>query len=321
MEMESFEAGTLAAIAGAGGAEGRRSARSSRCSRPGKENPAEVKKQIRRQRRSRASASRCQDQPSTPACQPAEAVATAARSVRRGDVATMEDASTRRNSRAGRRRPRRNPQRATPVPPCRRHEWKRRIASSPRRWRGASPPTRASISRQVNGTGPGGRIVQRDVLNFAPSRRAGARARRRQAARRGPPDPAGENAGHPADQDARGDRRGAAAIQADRSRTSTRPIDIDVEELSALRVRLNEQLESRERSSSRSATSSPRPSPSRCSRIPAVNATFDGNEHHPPRRREPRHGRRHPRRPDRPRPPQASTSMGLQRNPRSAAPT
>jgi pyruvate dehydrogenase E2 component (dihydrolipoyllysine-residue acetyltransferase) len=125
--------------------------------------------------------------------------------------------------------------------------------------------------RQVKGTGPGGRIVQKDVEEFSP---AAAPAVTGTPAAAEAPRPAGKTEVVPLTK-----MRAAIAAALQKSKQQIphfyETIDVDVEEVSALRARLNEQLKSQNVKLSL-ADFIHKAVCVALLRHPAVNSTFDG---------------------------------------------
>lgn len=267
MEMEAFEGGTLAAILAP---EGQKVAVGQPIAvlATGKENPDQVKKQY-------AAGSRAGGaKPAEPAPTIAQKVSASpvakpatAPSARPGAVATLEEASRgeiREPAEVGHGATR-SP--AVAVPPMPRSDGNgtgERVFASPLARRIAADK-RVDL-HQLRGSGPGGRIVQKDVLEFSPKALA----------------PSAPGAAAPT----RGTQvipltkiRAAIAAALLRSKQTIphyyETIDIDVEELSALRSRLNDQLKAENIKLSLADFISKAVCVALL-RHPAVNSTFDG---------------------------------------------
>ena len=273
MEIESFDAGTLAAVVVQEGAKVPVGAVIAVLA-TGKENPADVKKQYAAKAGAGGAAAKASTGPAASAAggNATAGAATAPAAGRKsgtmtagservpppaahhGTVQTIEGASVgelHEPDEAGHGATR---EAATAVPPVRHSNNNgggsdggggngHRVLASPLARRIAAD--KGLDLSQIQGSGPNGRIVQRDVLSFAEQPRQPETPEAGQAA-----PPAG-----PA-RVSRGEKqvvpltkmRGAIAAALQKSKQTVphfyESIDIDVEELSTLRVRLNKQLES-----------------------------------------------------------------------------
>lgn len=271
MEMEAYESGTLAHIAVA---EGQKVAVGTAIAilATGKESAAEVKKQLQAGTRSSAPA-------------PAKAAASAGKSVEpppspESAVATLDAASSgeiHEPDEVGHHATR---EPATPVPPipaAHAGNGHSRLKISPLARRIAIE--NSLDLAQISGSGPNGRIIQRDVMAFL----------ERPATKR---PSASQPAVAPAPEVARPPRGQTVVLPLTKMRATiaTRlqqakqqiphfytTIDVDVEEISNLRVRLNQQLES-EKIRLSIGDFVAKAVAVALTRHPALNATFDGQQ-------------------------------------------
>jgi len=271
MEMEAFEAGTLAYIAVPEGGKVAVGATIALLA-TGKENPADVKKQFGSAKTAAA----------TPAASPVPAKATAVEASPvpapppQHAVATLEEAA-----RGEMHEPDDVGHHATRsvVPP---HE-----TAAPQNGNGGrvriSPLARRIAADkgfdvlQITGTGPQGRIIQRDVLSFTPP-----------AAKPAPPQPT-TSAPELVPRPASGAKtvipltkmRAVIAQRLQQSKQTLphfyETVDIDVEAVSQLRVRINQQLEA-EKIRLSIGDFVAKAVAVTLQRHPALNATFDGKE-------------------------------------------
>ncbi|HWE04283.1 MAG TPA: dihydrolipoamide acetyltransferase family protein [Tepidisphaeraceae bacterium] len=248
MEVEAMDAGTLAAIVVAAGEK-------TPVGSPiawlatGSENPADIKKQ-------KAAGSRSAPAPAAPASAPAapakvevtNLASAGATSGPRGTALTFAGASMgegHQSSDVGHGATREKP---TPVPPLpggngNGHGDGGRIFASPLAKRIAAD--KGIDLSQIRGTGPGGRVVQSDVVNFKPAAPPQASPEKKPAERAELPArvASGENELIPHSK-----MRTVIARSLQKSKQTIphfyETIDVDVEELSAIRVRMNELLKS-----------------------------------------------------------------------------
>ncbi|HSU68156.1 MAG TPA: dihydrolipoamide acetyltransferase family protein [Tepidisphaeraceae bacterium] len=274
MEMESFDSGTIAAILVP---EGQKVPVGSPIAivATGKENPAEIKKQYA----SKGGASVAPANASEPARQaPAAASAGGGARVEAGTslaTATLEEATrgeVHESASIGHGATR-SP--AQPVPPMPSHGDGNgnggRVFATPLARRIAAD--KGIDLHQLRGSGPNGRIVQQDVLSFTPPKPG---AERSAAAGPSAPRVAGKTEIIPLTK-----MRSAIAAALQRSKQQIphfyETIDIDVEELSAMRARVNEQLD-RQNVKLSLADFISKAVCVALLRHPAVNATFDGTQ-------------------------------------------
>jgi pyruvate dehydrogenase E2 component (dihydrolipoamide acetyltransferase) len=276
MEMEAFEAGTLAAILTPEGQKVSVGAAIAILA-TGKENAAEVKKQYAGGAGKSAAGSPLAAATTAAATKASASVSAGSRapaaksSGQSSAVGTLEAAS---NSEVHEpatigHGATRSP--ATPVPPMPANGNGDRIVASPLARRIAAD--KGIDLHQVKGTGPGGRIVQNDVLSLStpqPSTPGAERSAAPDSPQRAP----GQTQVIPMTK-----MRSAIAAALQRSKQQIphfyETIDIDVEEISSLRARLNEQLKAQNVKLSL-ADFIARAVCVALIRNPAVNATFDG---------------------------------------------
>jgi len=268
MESESFESGTVAALlvpegekAPVGGVIAVLAS--------GKENPAEVKKKY-----AGGGAAKKESKPSAMAAVSAGGASPVPPpSTKRngGAVATLEAASRseiHEPEGVGHGATRSAAQAIPPVPHDGNGNGQGRVFASPLARRVAAD--KGIDLRQVKGTGPGGRIVQKDVEEFSPTAAPSAGAQATAEA----PRPSGKTEVVPLTK-----MRAAIAAALQKSKQQIphfyETIDVDVEEVSALRARLNEQLKSQNVKLSL-ADFIYKAVCVALLRHPAVNATFDG---------------------------------------------
>lgn len=279
MEMEAFEAGTLAAVLVAEGQKVPVGAAIAILA-TGKENAAEVKKQYQSGGKAQGAA---------PAQRASKPATTAVRASASGDVATagtgvatLEAASNSEihepeNVGHGATR---SPAQAVPPIPSRGdgngsghgNGNSNRVIATPLARRIAAD--KGIDLHQLHGSGPNGRIVQADVLAFRSQTAPTPGAERSAAA--APARTPGATEVIPLNK-----MRSAIAAALQRSKQQIphfyETIDVDVEELSALRVRVNEQLEKQKVKLSL-ADFIAKAVCVALQRNPAVNATFDGTQ-------------------------------------------
>jgi len=273
METESFDNGTMASIVVAEGQKAPVGAVIAVIA-TGKENAAEVKKKYAGKGAATAKPAAA-EQPkaeakSAPAAKPAKAIeAVAKQAPDTGNVATMEAATTgeiHEPADVGHGATRTAPQAVPPVP---QHDGNgHRVFASPLARRIAAD--KGIDLGQVNGTGPNGRIVQDDVLNFTPSAAPAPKA----APSTAPAGPITKAQVIPMTK-----MRAAIAAALQKSKQQIphfyEVVDVDVEEISALRVRLNEQLKA-ENVKLSLADFINKAVCVALKRHPTVNSTFDG---------------------------------------------
>jgi pyruvate dehydrogenase E2 component (dihydrolipoamide acetyltransferase) len=261
MESESFEAGTVAAILVPEGEKAKVGAVIAVIA-SAKENAAEVKKNY--------ASARAASKPTPAKAQPAAAGRPRTVSEPASAIATLEDASSgeiHEPASVGHGATRSAPTAVPAVP----HDGNGhgRILATPLARRIAAE--RGIDLRQLRGTGPNGRIVQKDVAE-AETTAAPAAAEPRVAAAPLP----GETQVIPLTK-----MRAAIAAALQKSKQQIphfyETIDIDVEELSALRMRLNEQLKEQNVKLSL-ADFIAKAVCTALLRHPAVNSTFDGTD-------------------------------------------
>jgi len=277
MEMEAFEAGTLAAIVVP---EGQKAAVGQPIAvlATGKENPAEIKKQyamragIGGAKPAEPATAAPRRDGAKPAAQPVRAPAKQA-----GAVATLEEASAgeiHEPADVGHGATRSPAIAVPPVPHGDGNGDSERIFASPLARRIAAD--KGIDLHQLRGTGPGGRIVQRDVLEFAQKAPTPAA---QGAAALGPPDRRPSAVSGKTEVIPLTKIRAAIAAALQRSKQQIphyyETIDIDVEELSKLRSRINEQLKEQNIKLSL-ADFIAKAVCVTLLRHPAVNSTFDG---------------------------------------------
>ena len=264
MESESFDSGTVAAILVPEGQKAQVGSVIAVLTNV-KEDPAEVKKKYA----TRSSAGSAPKAPPKQAARPAAQASSApTQRAETSSVATMEAASSsevHESSSIGHGATRSAPTAVPPVP----HgdgNGEGRIHASPLARRIASD--KGIDLHQIRGSGPNGRIVQKDVLEFAPA------SHTPQAERPVPVVP-----GAPPQVIPLTKMRAAIAAALQRSKQQIphfyETIDIDVEELTALRARLNEQLKDQNIKLSLADFLSKAVCIALL-RHPAVNSTFDG---------------------------------------------
>jgi pyruvate dehydrogenase E2 component (dihydrolipoamide acetyltransferase) len=269
MEMEAFEAGTLAHIAVAEGGKVAVGAAMALLA-VGKENPADVKKQF-----SSAKSAFASTAPSAVKAATAETSASSS-TISAPAVATLEEAVSGEvhepdNAKHGATR--------SIVPPAAEsgggngHD-DSRIRVSPLAKRIAAD--KGFDLAQITGTGPGGRIIQRDVTNFTPAAAGIAASKAPATAAPAPRATAGAKTVIPLTK-----MRAVIAQRLQQSK-QTLPhfyevVDIDVEAVSQLRVRINQQLEAEKIRLSLGDFVAKAVAVT-LQRHPGLNATFDGKE-------------------------------------------
>jgi pyruvate dehydrogenase E2 component (dihydrolipoamide acetyltransferase) len=251
MEMESSEAGTLAAILVAEGQKVAVGAQLALIAK-GNENPADLKK-------SGAGAAKSVKAAGSP-------------SASQGTIATLEAASSseiHEPDRVGHGATRTAPEPVPPVP-SRGNGYGERIRVSPLAKRIAAD--KGIDLSQIKGSGPGGRIVQRDVMGAAPETVAAPMIAKPQAAKA----PAGAK-----EVIALTKIRGVIAMRLQQSKQTIphfyETIDINMEAASALREKLNRQLE-KENIRLSVADLIAKGIAKALQFNPALNATFNGTE-------------------------------------------
>jgi pyruvate dehydrogenase E2 component (dihydrolipoamide acetyltransferase) len=264
MESEAFETGTVAAILVPEGQKAQVGAAIAVIA-SGKENAAEVKKNYA----SAGSASKASSA-KAPSKQAAGASSKTAPD-REAGIATLEAASSsevHEPANVGHGATRSAPT-AVPAVPHADGNGNGRILATPLARRIAAE--KGIDLRQIRGSGPNGRIVQRDVEQVEATAATPTAESRAATA---PPAPAGEVQVIPLSK-----MRAAIAAALQKSKQQIphfyETIDIDVEELSALRVRLNEQLKEQNVKLSL-ADFIAKAVCTALLRHPAVNSTFDG---------------------------------------------
>ena len=274
MEMEAFDSGTIAAILVAEGQKVPVGAAIAVVA-TGKENPADVKKQFAARSAGAGTGGLAQSAAQTPSKASAgaggERVPAPTPRPEGGAVATMEAASSseiHEPSNVGHGATRSPAQAVPPMPSHGNGNGNGdRIVASPLARRIAAD--KGIDLHQVRGSGPNGRIVQNDVLSFAPKAPAAERGAGPDA-----PRAAGQAQVIPMTK-----MRLAIAAALQRSKQQIphfyETIDIDVEELSAMRGRLNEQL-AKQNVKLSLADLIAKGVCVALLRNPAVNATFDG---------------------------------------------
>jgi pyruvate dehydrogenase E2 component (dihydrolipoamide acetyltransferase) len=271
MEMEAFEGGTLAALLVAEGQKVPVGAPIAILA-TGREDAAAVKKQYQSVASPQAAAPvQAATKPSVPA---ATASASGSVATAGGGVATLEAASNseiREPENAGHGATRSPAQAVPPIPS--RGEGNGngdRVFATPLARRIAAD--KGVDLHQLRGSGPNGRIVQSDVLAFQPQTAPAAGAERSAA-------PAPVRAPGATEVIPLNKMRSAIAAALQRSKQQIphfyETIDVDVEELSALRARVNDQLEKQKIKLSL-ADFIAKAVCVALQRNPAVNATFDG---------------------------------------------
>ena len=291
MEMEAFEAGTVAAILVGEGQKVPVGAAIAILA-TGKENPADVKKQYASGGAKAHAKAPAQSQPQPKAHgsavgfssqeassqQAGAGSATAQLPSRQGSVATLEAASNseiHESASVGHGATRTPAQAVPPIPSHGNgngHGDGGRIVASPLARRIAAD--KGIDLHQIRGSGPNGRIVQADVLAFRPQASIGAQVER--TAAQDSPRTAGATEVIPLNK-----MRTAIAAALQRSKQQIphfyETIDIDVEALSSLRGGLNAQLEKQKIKLSL-ADLIARAVCVALKQNPAVNATFDGTQ-------------------------------------------
>ena len=280
MEMEAFEAGTLAAIVVP---EGQKAAVGQAIAvlATGKENPADVKKQYARRAGAGGStpakpaSATSRTDAASPTPQPILAPAKQA-----GSVATLEEASAgeiHEPADVGHGATRSPAIAVPPVPHGDGNGDSERIFASPLARRIAAD--KGIDLHRLRGTGPEGRIVQRDVLEFAGQGPTQAAQVAAAPSALGPPDRRPSTVSGQTEVIPLTKIRAAIAAALQRSKQQIphyyETIDIDVEELSRLRSRINEQLKEQNVKLSL-ADFIAKAVCVALLRHPAVNSTFDG---------------------------------------------
>ena len=275
MEMEAFDSGTLALILAAEGQKVPIGAAIAVLA-TGKENAADVKKQYASRGTSAAPAKTV-----TAVASGAQASAAPTAGARSGQVATLEAAASGEMHEADHVGHGATHSRITTPPAAgatggnghgNGHGNGDRVFASPLARRIAAD--KGVDLSQVRGSGPGGRIVQKDVLEFTPQAHQATSERASTAAASAPAPTARGTQTIPLTK-----MRSAIAAALQKSKQQIphfyETIDIDVEDLSALRVRLNEQLKA-ENVKLSLADFIARGVCAALLRHPALNATFDG---------------------------------------------
>ena len=273
MESESFASGTVAAILVPEGQKAPVGAVIAVVA-TGKESPAEVKKQYA------AGAKAPLTSTSAPSKKPAlatgQSVSAAPAAGQGGSVATLEGASrgeVHEPEDVGHGATRSPAEAVPPVPRDGGNGHGDRVFASPVARRIAHD--KGIDLHQIRGSGPQGRVVQKDVLSFLEQSPSQPRSERRAA-----PDVPASYAPRQTQVIPLNKMRAAIAAALQRSKQQIphfyETIDVDVEDLSNLRARLNEQLKDQNVKLSL-ADFITKAVASALQRHPAVNSTFDGS--------------------------------------------